>query len=215
MSYFTETTREKFRKGTGVIKSSQEQFIDAYLSGCKDVAGNDFLKGADLERTFKLVQEEAKVICVDEEGASPNTFYNYCQAARKCLVFNVPWSFARRFKINELATAKKLAESFKDGTPEERMMRAFSQIKDDYRIQKQKEKVQNGMSNTIQKIQTGLPMPENGESKEIYAAKVFQSVKNHLESGRVRHYLEGSDNDSFGLRSLLNICRDQLSNKNQ
>jgi len=143
---------------------------------------------------------------------SSNTFYNYCQATRKCLVFNVPWSFARRFKIEQLAAAKKLADEYEDGTPEERMMRAFNTVKEEHRTKRQEAKVENGMSNSTQpKIQTGLPMPEKDESKESYAAKIFQSLKNHLESGRIQPYLDGSNEDAFGLRSLLNTCRDHLA----
>lgn len=188
------------------MKDAQEQFKELYRACCVECGGEEWKLG-DYEGIFSDVQDELKKIMVDEGYISSNTYHSYCAATRKCLVFDVPWSFTRKCtKIKDLARLKEIVATFKDDADEKtKLDRAWSQLCTEKQTDARKEKVKNGMAQSTEKSPISLPLPTDGETAEMYLTKLFQNFKNYCDGSKVQPHLS----DPF-LQAMLTAAKGGL-----
>jgi hypothetical protein len=184
----TNKLAERARHVGQGLKNAQDNFGKLYSDCCEARGGKEWNKG-DYEDIMKDVQSELKRVMVDEGHITSNTFHSYCQATRKCMIFDVPWSFARRLKIKDLMHVKKIRDGYDDdASNEDKLTRAMNQLLEEKKANSRKEKVENGMAQSVYKSPIGLPLPEEGEPAADFLPKLFQNIKNYFEGSHIEQY---------------------------
>jgi hypothetical protein len=116
------------------IKSNQERFVEIVKLVAVEIGGPTW-QGSDLKTLWGQVTKECKEVLVnDPEGPqfSKSAFGEYMGAARKAIIFGVPFKFARKIAIEDLARVKELIDKdASDKSPEEKLNAAAKIVKDE------------------------------------------------------------------------------------
>tara|TARA_R110002167_G_scaffold77944_8_gene216079 strand:- start:4938 stop:5546 length:609 start_codon:yes stop_codon:yes gene_type:complete len=86
------------------ITEAQDAFIDACEQALEDLAGKEWRKN-DLPPLFRQLDKELRaVLCLDEEGPklSNNTFRVYMTAAKKAILFEIPFRMAYAISYDDI-----------------------------------------------------------------------------------------------------------------
>lgn len=203
----TESLAERARNVGKGLKNAQDDFKELYHDCCVERGGMNWLKG-EYEGIFHDVQKELRNVMVDEGCISASTFYSYCAATRKCLVFDVPWSFTRKCtKIKDLARINKIMDGFDgDGDLETNLDRAYHILCKEKTDASRQAKVDNGMARSVAASPIGLPLPDADESVNSFLTKLFQNFCNYCDGSKVKDCL----NDPF-LQAMLVGARGGLA----
>ena len=116
-SKLSEGLTQRFKNVGSSIQTAHRVFTDLYKEACIEIGGKEWPKSDRLPEMFEAVQRAVKAVLVDDPQGpqlSLNSFNVYCAAARKCLVFDVPWRFGMRVRVKDLAEAKKRVETYED-----------------------------------------------------------------------------------------------------
>ena len=116
------------------IKSNQERFVEIVKQVAIETGGTVWQSG-DLKNLWRQVTNECKAILVtDPEGPqfTRAVFGDYMGAARKAIIFGVPFKFARKIAIEDLARVKELLDKDTSNKPlEEKLNAAAQKVKDE------------------------------------------------------------------------------------
>ena len=116
------------------IKSNQERFVEIVKQVAIEIGGSTWQSG-DLKTLWGQVTKECKEVLVnDPEGpqVTKAAFGDYMGAARKAIIFGVPFKFARRIAIEDLARVKELFDKDMSNRPlEEKLNTAAKTVKDE------------------------------------------------------------------------------------
>ncbi len=116
------------------IKSNQERFVEIVKLVAIEIGGPTW-QGGDLKTLWGQVTKECKEVLVnDPEGPqfSKAAFGEYMGAARKAIIFGVPFKFARKIAIEDLGRVKELIDKdASEKTLEEKLNAAAKFVKDE------------------------------------------------------------------------------------
>ena len=151
--------------------------------------GGSNWRSADFEVLWKTVTKECKAILVGEGGMRRETFAYYIGAARKCLVFEVPFQFAVKVAITELRRVKEIKDADKsDAAPEMKLRNAVRQAREE-KIKLLPMPIQNPHINELRALLSNRVVTEKVESdpKMLRAVKTLvgklQVLKEELPAG--------------------------------
>ncbi len=113
------------------IESDKEKFVSLVKEVAVELGGPHWASG-DFIALWKQVTSECRAVLVKEGGMRPETFRYYIGAARKCLVFSVPFQFAVRVPIEDLARVKEIKDADKtDAAPEIKLRDAVRHMREE------------------------------------------------------------------------------------
>lgn len=113
------------------IESDKTKFVAIIKEVLIELGGPNW-NSADFVALWKNVKKECCAVLVTEGGMRADTFHYYLAAARKCLVFSVPFQFAVHVSIRDLARVKEIMEADKtDAAAEIKLRNAARQVRDE------------------------------------------------------------------------------------
>jgi len=131
-----EVTISKIKSIGFNIKKSQDKFVEVLKRALKELGGKEWRKG-ELPPLFRQLEREVVVpLCLDADGPmlSRDTFRHYMAAARKSLLFGIPFQMANRVSYDDLPMLNELVENDKTDRC------ATDKVKDAIRLIKQKKR---------------------------------------------------------------------------
>jgi hypothetical protein len=176
------TTIKKIQKAAWSVQQAQAFFTDAYQSALCDGLGKDWKntweEHEDLPGVLGDIESQIKTACL-EAGMTLTIFNRYRTAARKLCFHDVPFKFGVSFSVSEIKKAEALAESYNTGTREQKIERAYKEIRQLRQMSSAKRR--------LAKTMTILPVPEDGQSKAEYSALLLAELRTHFK--KVRKHL--------------------------
>lgn len=173
-------TADAIRKVAWTVKQAHEQFVQVYRQAFTDCCGAEWEKEwqdwPDFEEIVEAVEMQIKAICI-EAGMPKSTWTKYTTGARNVAFFGVPFKF-RTVSTKDILKARALAETYQDGTPEERLNRAMRELRDARGAQY----VANAATRSGMVV---LRLPQDGESGEQYTRMVLERLNQFFSSERV------------------------------
>ena len=180
------------------IKSNQERFVDTVKQVAIEIGGTTW-QGGDLKTLWGQVTKECKEILVnDSDGPqfSKAAFGEYMGAARKAIIFGVPFRFARKIAIEDLGRVKELIDKdTSDKSQEEKLNAAARTVKDEKAAWKKL-----SPSPAYVKLR-----PATGDDGEEYFLDLFDKLGELLNNPNALEIAQGSGLRSQ-IRRLKKVC---------
>ena len=196
----SQKTEKAARDAVWTVKEGQEKFMKVYEMCLKDFFGEDWKanskKHVNFEGILGELEKQLQTICLDA-GMTLTVFNRYRTAARKHHLFGVPFKFGMNFTIGQIKEAQGLVKSYKDGTEEQKVARAFQEL--------QSQKNLKSAKSIVSKKGTVLFYPEKKEDTAIYFNSTLGKVLDHFENHTVA---ENLDKDQ---KALLKLIRSKIA----
>ena len=113
------------------IESDKEKFVSLVKEVAIELGGPSWASG-DFISLWKQVTHRVSCGLGQQRGHALETFRYYIGAARKCLVFSVPFQFAVKVGIEDLARVKEIKDADKtDAAPEVKLRDAVRQLREE------------------------------------------------------------------------------------
>jgi len=170
MSLSDKTIQKLQQIGFSILKG-EETFIEVMREAIAEIGGKEWQKG-DLPRLFRELEEAIKLpLCADPNGPrlSRDTFRHYMSAARKCLLFNVPFRMGWRISCDDLPKVAKIVQA--DSSARNKDEKVIDAVRT---IRAEKRKVTKAVGSFVR-----LPLPMPGEE---WTPKLFSALRQVLES---------------------------------
>jgi hypothetical protein len=171
----SETTIQKLQQIGFSIRKGEETFIEVTREAIAEIGGKEWQKG-DLPRFFRELEEAITVpLCADPNGPrlSRDTFRHYMSAARKCLLFNVPFRMGWRISRDDLPKVAKIVQA--DSSARNKDEKVIDAIRT---IRAEKRKVTKPVGQFVR-----LPLPVAGEE---WTPRLFDTLRQVLESAEAK-----------------------------
>ena len=167
----SDKTVQKLQQIGFSILKGEETFIEVMREAIVEIGGKEWQKG-DLPRLFRELEEAITVsLCADQNGPrlSRDTFRKYMSAARKCLLFNVPFKMGWKISCNDLPKVVQIVQADTSArNPDDKVIDAVRTIR------AEKRKVTKPVGQFVR-----LPLPVVGEE---WTPKLFATLRQVLES---------------------------------
>lgn len=186
----TENTINEFKAAAAGLKEGYKHFLNGFRLAaediCKDFGGFENLESPkDQKAVFNLIREIAQ----QQVGLSPKTFDRYCKIARYCLIYHVSWEIGSEATRQQLRWCRDRIKSFKNGSKEEKMGRAWEErVKldkaeaDDKKKKEAERLAEIGFAEPAEK-QTLLqiPLPKDGQDEDAYWMEYLAAQVAHIQ----------------------------------
>lgn len=176
------------------IQKSQETFLTVLREAIEELGGTKWQK-QELPDLFRRLEDEiVGPLCKDEDGPhlSSDTFKYYMSAARKSLLFDVPFRMAGRIKYDDLPRIKATVEGDLTGrTKEEKVKSALVAMREE------KRQVKRRQSSFVR-----VPLPSLDEG-EGWIDELFGAIGTALDMPEAQSLMSHSKE----LRKLAKLCK--------
>ena len=167
----SDKTIQKLQQIGFFILKGEETFIEVMREAIAEIGGKEWQKG-DLPRLFRELEEAITVpLCTDPNGPrlSRDTFRHYMSAARKCLLFNVPFRMGWRISCDDLPKVAKIVQA--DSSSRAKDQKVIDAVRT---VRAEKRNVTKAVGSFVR-----LPLPVPGEE---WTPKLFSALRQVLES---------------------------------
>ena len=207
MSELTQQTIELFQDVVAKHKSAGDTFCKAYEAALIDLGGEHWrtLPPDELTRVVQRVHQVTYKLAVTELGLERSAFTRYAGGARRKILFDLPFSFAKGASIAECRRAIELAAADTNGTPQARMQRAIDKLN--------AEKTERAAAMLLQQRRHGgtyLSPPEPSQSPKMNAEALLAAIAEHLQKPEVVASLQAKNKPAARLRQILAIAKPGL-----
>lgn len=163
-------------------------------------------KRKDQKEVFDRVRDAAYNIMVENGSMKDGTFDRYCKIARYCLIFRVPWEIGQEANRAQLRWCRERAKTYRGGSQEERMIRAWEEMPPDLKGKKEKDE-DEGSSQLLP-----WPDPSNFSTEDEFlaaATKIFvgRLQKEHADA------LKGESGIKASLRRFIGDVTPYITEK--
>jgi len=175
------------------IHKSQKAFLAIVREAVREIGGRHWQK-QELPSLFRKLEDEiVGPLCHDENGPqlSRDTFKHYMSAARKSLLFGVPFRMAWRIAYDDLPQVKHIVEADKSRrTREQKVKDALATVRGKKRQLQRR---------NLSFVRLPLPTLEEGGS---WVAELFAAIGAALDSSEAQILMRRSAK----LRKLAELC---------
>lgn len=176
------------------IQKAQEAFLAVLREAIEEIGGRHWQK-QDLPAMFRQLEDEVVgPLCQDEDGPqlSRDTFKHYMSAARKSLLFDVPFRMAWRLSYDDLPQVKEIVEADKSNrTKEEKVKDAWATVRGKKRQLQRR---------NVSFVRLPLPTLDDGDG---WVGELFEAIGTALGSPEAQILLRRSAE----LRKLAKLCK--------
>ena len=184
------------------IKKVQEAFVAVCREALEDLGGPEWESKSDLRHLFRQLEQELKrPLCVDADGPmlSNDSFKKYMSAARKSLLFKVPFTMSYQVSYEDLPKVKAAVEADSRAVDEEQKVKEAIKA---LRIEKRELQKKN-----IQFVKIELPDEENPER---WAEDLFTQLSELLEREEVKKQMPANP-ALYDLAAVVMDCRSEVN----
>jgi hypothetical protein len=219
-SKVSQKTISEFQAADKGYQSANRHFLNGFKQAAAEISeefgGFDTLMPSDHRKIFGMIQKIAE----PQVHLADSTFQRYCKIARFCVIYCVAWEIGERATRDQLKWCKERVRSFKKGTIEEKMERAWKE-KMELEAKKQKEErewlAKNGSKEpeTEQEVKGELiqiPRFKDGQDEDAYWLEYLDAQVRHIQK-HMPHLEGGSPIQSLVLRFYREALPVVLSKK--
>lgn len=169
----TQSTIKKMKSVGFSVKKAQEAFLAVIKEAVEELGGKNWKK-TELPALFRQLEKETVgPLCQEKDGPqlSTDTYKKYMSAAKKSLLFGIPFRMGWMVSYNDIPAVKKLVDTDRTRRPME------TKVKEAIKVHRDKQRVVRKSADGFYRV----PLPDLKQSDK-WVAELLGSIAAALDT---------------------------------